>query len=73
MSIVKQSAVLTTLLDICTDYDLKSSTKGHSLTVRFGNYVYKAEKKFLYDFAQELGTFMSKMPKIVKDKYLVLK
>ncbi|MFK5950174.1 MAG: hypothetical protein QM500_15525 [Methylococcales bacterium] len=73
MSIVKQSAALTTLLDVCTDYDLKSSTKGHTLTVRFGNYVYKAEKKFLYDFAQELGTFLSKMPKVVKDKYLVLK
>jgi hypothetical protein len=73
MSGVKKAAALTALLDVCTDYELKASTNGHTLIVRFGEYVYNEEKEFLYDFAQELGTFMSKMPKEVKEEYFVLR
>jgi hypothetical protein len=67
------ATALTALLDICNDYELKSSLKGHHLIVRFGSYVYDKEKDFLYDFAQELGDFLTTMPKNIKEKYFKLK
>jgi hypothetical protein len=67
------ATALTALLDICNDYELKSSPKGHHLIVRFGSYVYDKEKDFLYDFAQELGNFIAAMPKDIKEKHFILK
>lgn len=73
MNGIKKAAALTALLDVCQDYELKSSKQGHTLIVRLGEHVYKAEKKFLYDFPYELGMFMTNLPKKVKEKYLVCK
>lgn len=73
MNYLKQAAALTALIDVCNDYELKSTEKGHKLTVRFGDYIYSEEKESMYSFAQELGTFISRMPKDIKEKYFKLK